>query len=127
MLTSRDCGDDDVCNPDLSAKVVNVIYTNDDSGQTENITVWVQVSNTGEDSFRTYLVTTFDRYVFTLAELLLVSDTLAHPVQGVECSGVLSTAAIDYNTITCSRCPFLWCLSVSPSVCVCVCVCVCCA
>lgn len=67
-------------------KVVNATYVNDDSNETENITVWVEINNTGEDSFRTFLVTTFDKVVFTLAEIMLVSASLEHHAQAVECS-----------------------------------------
>ena len=67
--------------PRLSVKVVDVTYGgNGDTfdsfvaGEVTQITVWVQVNNSGEDSFSTSLISTFNGEVFTRSQIL-VSDT----------------------------------------------------
>lgn len=72
--TPRNCGDDGICNTQLSVEIINVTNASDAVGETDTITVLVQVDNTGEDSFRTNLISTFHRNVFNLSEVILVSD-----------------------------------------------------
>ena len=82
--TPRNCGNDRICNTQLSVEIMDVTNANDVSGETDNITVLVRINNTGEDSFRTYLISTFNRNVFSLSAVISVSDFQVLPVQVVQ-------------------------------------------
>ena len=82
--TPRNCGNDKICNTQLSVEIVDVANTNDSSRETDTITVLLRVNNTGEDSFRTNLISTFNRNVFNLSAVILVSDSQVLPVQVVQ-------------------------------------------
>ena len=118
--TPRNCGNDKICNTQLSVEIVDVANTNDSSRETDTITVLLRVNNTGEDSFRTNLISTFNRNVFNLSAVILVSDSQVLPVQVVQWSAlillVFTTATVYYPNIhTVLRWPIS--MGVSLSVC----------